>query len=116
MHNYRFFKINEFDCSHTGFNQMDPEFIRKLDILRERCGFPFVINSGYRDATHPIEAKKAKPGMHSQGIAADIKVNNGIQRRKVVEEALKLDFGGVGVANGFVHVDSRSTTPVMWVY
>lgn len=95
---------------------MNPEFIHKLDILRERCGFPFVINSGYRDATHPIEARKTTPGTHAQGIAADIKVNNGTQRRKVVEEAIKLNFKGIGVAHSFVHVDDRSTTPVMWVY
>ena len=29
-----------------------------VDELRDRCGFPFVITSGYRSPQHPIEAKK----------------------------------------------------------
>jgi hypothetical protein len=34
----------------------------------------------------------------------------------IVHQALKLDFGGIGVAKTFVHVDTRKTTPVMWTY
>ena len=66
------------------------------------------------------DLKKTKSGTHAQGIAADIKVNNGLQRFKIVEEAIKLGFTGIGVARSFVHVDIRSpddTTPfVMWTY
>jgi uncharacterized protein YcbK (DUF882 family) len=73
----------------------------KLDLLRARCGFPFVITSGYRSEDHPIEAKKEKAGTHAQGIAADIKVRD-------------------GVASSFVHVDIRdldgNESPVMWTY
>ena len=48
--------------------------MEKVDELRDRCGFPFVITSGYRSPQHPIEAKKDVPGTHAQGIAADIKI------------------------------------------
>jgi hypothetical protein len=34
----------------------------------------------------------------------------------IVHWALKMNFGGIGVAKGFVHVDDRKTTPVMWTY
>ena len=118
----KYFNRKEFACQYTGKNEISSELIDKLDELREACGFPFIITSGYRDATHPIEAKEAKPGTgtHAQGIAADIKVNNGLQRFKIVEKAIALGFTGVGVARGFVHVDIRSpddTTPfVMWTY
>lgn len=95
---------------------MDDAFLAKLDQLREECGFPFRITSGYRDATHPNEARKENPGTHNQGIAADIAVSNGFERMNVVHNALKLGFGGVGVAKSFVHVDTRTTTPVMWTY
>ena len=50
------------------------------------------------------------------GIAADIKVSGGAQRRLIVEKALELGFGGIGIAKTFVHVDIRETTPVMWCY
>lgn len=112
----RYFTLNEFDCQHTGNNSMDPVFLAKLDDLRDACGFPFRITSGYRDPSHPVEAKKKKSGTHSQGIAADIAVSNGAERRILVAEALRLNFTGVGVARGFIHVDTRSSTPVLWLY
>ena len=95
---------------------MDHDFIHRLDLLRERCGFPFRITSGWRDATHPAEAHKPQPGYHCQGLAADIAVSNGFERMNIVHEALKLGFGGIGVARTFIHVDDRKTTPVMWTY
>ena len=115
---YKFFRLEEFNCTHTNLNEMDHEFLVKLDELRERVGFPFIITSGYRDATHPAEARKAEPGTgyHCQGLAADIAVSNGFERMNIVHEALKLGFGGIGVAKGFIHIDGRKTTPVMWTY
>lgn len=113
---FHYFKKDEFTCRHTGENKIDRAFVDRLDNLRHRCGFPFKISSGYRSPEHPVEAKKSSPGTHAQGIAADILVFGGDQRRKVVEEAIKLGFNGIGVANEFVHVDARETTEVMWTY
>lgn len=112
----KYFKHSEFTCNETGENEIKDEFIERLDELREACGFPFKVNSGYRSPRHSIERKKHRAGTHAQGIAADIKVSNGIQRRKIVEEALRLGFNGVGIARGFVHVDIRTSTPVIWCY
>ena len=112
----KYFKKEEFDCQHTGNNGMKLEFLRELEQLREACGFPFIITSGYRDPSHPIEAKKTTPGTHAQGIACDIAVNGGNQRYIIAKEAIKLGLGGVGVAKTFMHVDGRDTAPVVWVY
>lgn len=113
---YKYFKIEDFDCEETGENKINPEFVKKLDELREACGFPFVINSGYRSPKHSIEAKKTRPGTHSQGIAADIKVNGGAQRHKIIKAAMIMGFNGIGVAKTFVHVDTRDSEPVVWPY
>lgn len=115
---FKYFKIEDFDCQETGNNRMSEEFIHKLDQLREACGFPFIVTSGYRDPEgHPIEKRKSKPGTHAQGIAADIRVSGGAQRRLIVEKALEMGcFNGIGIAKTFVHVDIRETTPVMWCY
>lgn len=110
------FNISEFDCQETGENKMNPDFLDKLDMLREECGFPFVITSGYRSPNHSIERRKAKPGTHAQGIASDIKINNGADRLKLVRKALYLGFTGIGIDGNFIHVDIRETTPVMWAY
>ena len=114
---FKYFKIEDFDCQETGNNEMVEEFIHRLDELREACGFPFIVTSGYRDPKgHPIEKRKARPGTHAQGIAADIRVSGGAQRRKVGEKAIELGFNGIVVAKTFVHVDIRQTAPVMWSY
>jgi len=114
----RYFDRSEFDCSHTGNNEMDQRFLRYLDELRHRCGFPFVITSGYRDPSHPVEAAKENgPGQHSAGVAADIAVSDGVQRMTILKHAFEMDvFNGIGVSNGFIHLDRRTTTPVVWGY
>ncbi len=117
-----YFTREEFACQYTGENEISDRLLLKLDLLRARCGFPFVITSGYRSEDHPIEAKKKqeKAGTHAQGIAADIRARNGNERYTIVQEAIKLGFNGVGVARTFIHVDSRAVSDneagVMWCY
>ena len=115
-----YFTREEFACQYTGENEISDRLLLNLDLLRRKCGFPFVITSGYRDPSHPIEARKEKVGTHAQGIAADIKVNDGTQRYKLVNEAIKMGFTGIGIAGEFVHVDIRdldgNESPVMWCY
>ena len=115
-----YFAREEFACQYTGENKIKDTLLLKLDMLRGRCGFPFVITSGYRSEDHPLEKKKESAGTHAQGIAADIKVSNGTQRYKIVAEAIKMGFSGIGIASNFVHVDLRSLdtneSPVMWTY
>ncbi len=113
---YRYFDLAEFDCSETGENNMKSEFLLSLDELRARCGFSFKVTSGFRSARHSIEAAKQTPGTHAQGIAADIAISNGAQRRAIIKHALDLGFGGIGVAKTFVHVDIRNAEPVVWAY
>ena len=116
----RYFSLPEFQCSHTGYVHMDDMFLAMLDKLRSMCGFPFQITSGYRDPSHPVEM--AKPlerrgkGTHCLGIAADIAVSGGTQRYNIIHQAIKLGFSGIGVAKSFIHVDTRTTQPVIWSY
>ena len=113
----KYFTREEFDCQVTGTNNMEMEFLEKLDKLRGACGFPFEVTSGYRHPTqHPIEKKKEVPGTHAQGIAADIKITNAAHRYAIVANALNLGFTGIGIDDDFVHVDTRGTAPVIWLY
>ena len=113
---FRYFNIEDFACSETGENEIQWDFVSALDDLRGVCGFPFIITSGYRSPTHSAEAAKARPGQHTLGIAADIKVTGGAQRHAIVSNAIKLGFKGIGVAKTFVHVDRRETDPMIWQY
>jgi len=112
----KYFTVDEFNCQHTGENQMDPEFMEKIDKLRDYCGFPFVITSGYRSPDHPLEAVKEIPGTHAQGIAADIKITNSAHRYSIIKGALEHGFTGLGVAGDFIHLDTRGSVPVIWTY
>jgi uncharacterized protein YcbK (DUF882 family) len=117
MTSFKYFKREDFNCQHTGKNEMQDSFIRQLDEVREVCGFPFIVTSGYRDKTHPVEKIKKTPGTgkHCQGIAADIAVSGGAQRCQIVKHATALGFS-VGVAKTFVHVDKRQTAQMVWCY
>ena len=116
MTDWKYFTREEFACSETGENEIKDSFITKLDRLRELCGFAFVITSGYRSPRHSIEAAKDVPGQHTKGECADIAVSNGVQRYTLVNVAMGMGFGGIGVDEEFVHVDERAGTPVMWTY
>jgi uncharacterized protein YcbK (DUF882 family) len=117
---FKYFKLEDFNCQETGENKMNVEFIHRLDELREACGFPFIITSGYRSPSHSIEARKEKPGTHAKGYASDIKTTSGSQRYKIIEQAFLLGFSGIGVARNFIHVDDRAIhdgkAPVAWCY
>lgn len=117
---YPNFSKAEFDCRHTGRNDMQPEFMSKLQQLRNACGFPFRVTSGYRDRTHPEEAKKAAPGQHSLGLAADIACDSSTAH-EIVRQALALGFTGIGISQRgdlprFVHLDMRKGKPVIYGY
>ncbi len=116
---YPNFSAHEFNCKHTGRNRMQAHFIERLQRLRTEYGRPIIITSGYRDPTHPVEAKKARPGMHSHGIASDIQCN-GPECHRILQLALKHGFTGIGIqqkGNGrFIHLDLRETEPTVWSY
>lgn len=112
----KYFNIEEFACKETGENKISVPFVKRLDELRERCGFPFVITSGYRSPEHSIEKKKVKAGTHAQGIAADIFAEGGNKKYIIVANAIKLGFTGIGIADNFVHLDTRDGVPVIWNY
>lgn len=113
---FNHFTLDEFACKETGENHIDPAFVALLDILRDRCGFPIVITSGYRSPNHSIEKAKSAPGMHTTGRAADVAVSNGHQRYEILKRAFDLGFTGIGVHKGFIHLDTRQAASITWLY
>lgn len=113
---YPNFTEEEFRCKHTGKCPMHPDFLARLQRLRAAYGKPLTITSGYRDPTHPIEAKKPVPGAHATGRAADIGVTGG-EALEIVRLALEFGFTGLGVqqkgGGRFIHVDDVPGGPGM---
>lgn len=122
---YPNFSKSEFDCKHTGKNEMQHEFMSKLQELRTAYGKPMKVTSGYRDFTHPIEARKPnRNGAHPTGLAADIAVERSDAYR-LLKLALELGFTGIGIqqkgSGRFIHLDMIEDNPVqprptIWSY
>ncbi len=68
------FRRSELACRHTGRCEMHPTFLARLQSLRDAYGKPMQITSGYRDASHPVEARKVTTGAHTLGRAVDVAV------------------------------------------
>jgi len=111
-----FFRESEFSDRYTGEHGVKLFFVERLNVLRKSCGFEFIINSGYRTRNHPIEKIKQTIGTHTLGIAADVRVTSGYQRRCIVAGAIRLGFRGIGVHKNFIHIDMRKGPAVIWAY
>lgn len=113
----------EFDCSQTGHNKMQPEFIDILQTIRSIYDTPMIVNSGYRDRTHPEEARKKEPGVHFYGLAADISVR-GEDALDLIDVAYGQGIRRIGVGQNdnhhFIHIDIgdkfMNFPPNLWSY
>ena len=130
----KYFKKKEFDSpdvKKSGKN-MDKEFLLFIDELRNRCGFPFRITSGFR--TKEYHQSLTERGYHTiptsahlKGLAADIALSDSEKRAKFVFYAMELTselnlpfrIGLAGKSKGnFAHIDIDKTKkfPKIWIY
>jgi zinc D-Ala-D-Ala carboxypeptidase len=119
-----YFTSEEMQCSHTGLELMDAEFMEMLTELRVRYAKPLVVTSAYRHPSHPIEARKSKPGAHTTGKAVDLGVQYG-DAYTILGIALTMGFTGIGVqqkgSDRFIHLDTCTEQngfprPTIWSY
>lgn len=100
-----------------------PQFVERLDALRERLGAPLIVSSGYRCQAHNARVSSSgRFGPHTTGRAADLAVSGAVAFR-VLALAAELGFTGLGVqqrgAGRFVHLDdlpAASDRPRPWVW
>ena len=97
---------------------MNIEFIHLLDKIRAKCGFPFIINSGYRTSSHNAEVKGKSESAHTKGVAVDIAAMTSGERKSIVKNALDMGICRIGIGSNFVHLDMDYTLPqdVIWLY
>ena len=121
----RYFLHSEFDqkgLEGSGKEFMDYVFINNLDVLRHKCGFPFIISSGYRSPEYNNEVSTTGlTGAHTTGRAADILVSRS-NAYTVLRNAFEMGcFEGIGVNQKgdkrFIHLDMlpRKQT-ALWSY
>lgn len=114
------FAEHEFNCKHTGRNEMQVEFMDKLHALRLEYGKGMIINSGYRHWTHPVEARKGhKNGEHTTGMCADVACRDSRERFELIGLAYKHGFTRIGFHKGFLHLGlggGNLPQNVFWAY
>lgn len=94
---------------------MDMTFMDALQHFRNLCGFPFVIESGFRCPSQNRNVGGESDSMHLMGRAADIAFHNGTEYFKLVKFS-PIFFSGLGFNNGSYHVDNRTGEQVAWNY
>lgn len=117
---YPNFTADEMACKETGELDMHPDFMRRLQHLRNVYGKPMKVTSGFRSRKHSAERNKASPGEHTTGRAADIAVR-GVDALRLVQLALGVGFTRIGVQQKgegrFIHLgDSPDFPPGIWSY
>jgi len=122
---WKHFKLEDFACPCCGANEINYDFVTRLDMLRDLCNFPLIVTSGYRCPAHNAKVSTTgEHGPHTTGRAADLSVR-GAQALYLVGQAFALNFRGVGVSQRgdarFIHVDDLPNAdgqprPMIWSY
>lgn len=120
MQKWKYFKLTEFtniQKTHT-VAELDTKLVDILDKMREECGFPFKITSGYRTVTeNSITINAVKDSAHTKRLAVDIKLPNPSKRLKMIEVGLKYGIIGFGLGDTFTHLDIDTTNSKrIWLY
>ena len=96
---------------------MNVDFLAKLDEAREYANIPFIINSAYRSPTHPLSIKNPTSS-HIKGLAVDISVKDSVTRDLTLRALRAVGFTRIGIASTFIHVDLYfdKSQNVTWTY
>lgn len=100
---------------HEGQDKLDPTFRGILEETSAEFGRPFTINSGFRGANHPVEARKKRPGQHSTGSASDISMKgmSEAERQDLVRSLMAKGVKRFGIYKNspdMLHVDMKDQT------
>ena len=102
-----------------GHDEMDQEFMRMLQALRDEIG-PMPVTSVFRCDAHNNEVSKVKNGPRTLAKAADILIS-GERAMQLFENARQIGFSGIGLNQKgphhrrFVHVDTVDHR-ALWSY
>ena len=105
------------DAPGSGVNMQLP-LVLLLDQLREACGFPLIVSSGYRTGKHNELVGGVDSSSHTSGHAVDIRAVSSDARWTIVRHAIELGFNRIGIASTFVHLDCSPEHPEnrIWTY
>ncbi len=103
----------------VNLTDLKTEMLHFINDLEESLGYEITITSAYRSPEHPIEAKKNKPGEHTEGLAIDVAAIGGAPVYELVKHAMNLGCKRVGISrkSNFVHLGlSKHRVTSIWTY
>tara|TARA_R110000782_G_scaffold161444_1_gene253430 strand:- start:98 stop:424 length:327 start_codon:yes stop_codon:yes gene_type:complete len=97
---------------------MNVDFLYKLDEARQCAKIPFIITSAYRSKEHNAKIGGVANSSHIKGLAVDIRVNSSRERFTILKALIYVGFNRIGVADNFIHVDDdkEKSNNVIWTY
>ena len=103
------FAPSEIACKGSGEVVLDIEAGRCLDRLRRRVDRPVRLTSAYRSPEYNAKVGGSPNSYHLRGQAFDIDWSQwaSLARYDLIQQAISLHFGGIGVYSlqGFIHLD-----------
>ena len=122
----KYFKLSEFDSPDlpgSGKDNMNIDFVHRLDEARSLARIPFKITSGFRTKEYNLDLGKrgyhiSKTSEHMKGNAADISTPDSKSRYTIIRSLLDVGFKRIGIGQTFIHVDCSTTKSqdVVWTY
>jgi len=97
---------------------MNVDFLAKLDEAREIAGIPFHINSAFRTPEKNSEVGGKSNSSHLRGLAVDISTTDSRTRFIVLQALIAAGFTRMGIGDTFIHVDmdTEKSQNVIWTY
>ena len=107
------FSVNEMTCKcGCGRHEMDGEFMRMLQTLRDEMQGPLKVSSGFRCEEHnEMVSTPGRTGPHTKARATD-DIISGERAMVLFEKARQIGFSGIGLsqkgdhAHKFVNLDT----------
>lgn len=120
------FTTDEMACTCCGKSEMDGEFMKTLQSIRDEMQRPLRITSGFRCQAHnQIISTTGKDGPHTKAKACDILIS-GADAMRLFAVAQKHGVSGIGMnqrgehSKRFVHLDTltpeEGPRPTVWTY
>lgn len=116
----RYFSNIEFNHCNPPceLEDMNPNFMKKLDNARHICKTPFRLTSAFRSKIWEQEHGRNGNSSHTKGCAIDLQVKTSAERFNIVNALLMTGFNRIGIGDNFIHVDDDKDKAqnVIWHY
>lgn len=113
------FDKTEFECHcGCGFNVINEDLVKKLDLSRKLANVKFIINSGCRCEAHnkSKEVGGSVTSSHLKGLAVDIRISSDRDRFRILASLMINGFNRLGVYKDFIHcdIDKSKENNLIW--